>query len=109
MIETFNEYEEKAMRTSNGLSGNQMIYNAILGLNGEAGELADLLKKHLFQGHTLDRNKLIEEGGDLLWYIALLARGLNIELSEMADLNIMKLSTRYPNGFEKERSINRKG
>ena len=108
MIETFKEYEDKAMRTSNGLNNNQMIYNAILGLNGESGELADLLKKHLFQGHTFDRNKLIEELGDVMCYCALLAKGLNIELDEVADLNIMKLSTRYPKGFEKERSVNRK-
>lgn len=69
----FNEYQAEAMKTANSdkLTLNEMLTNAALGLNGEAGEFADLVKKHLFQGHCLDREKLIKELGDCLWYVSL--------------------------------------
>jgi NTP pyrophosphatase (non-canonical NTP hydrolase) len=78
-----------------------------MGLNGEAGECIDLLKKHLFQGHKLDKDKLTEELGDVLWYCAELACGLSVTLEEVAQRNIEKLKKRYPEGFDAERSINR--
>lgn len=78
-----------------------------LGIAGEAGEVADLLKKHLGHGHELDREKLIKELGDCLWYIAALATWLGVPLSEVAEKNIEKLRARYPNGFDSERSKNR--
>ena len=72
------------------------LLNGCMGLNGEAGECIDLLKKHLFQGHELDREKLIEELGDVLWYCAELAAGLDVGLAEVARRNIEKLRRRYP-------------
>ena len=78
-----------------------------MGLNGEAGESIDILKKHLFQGHELNKNDLIEELGDALWYIALCADSLEIDLDEVAASNIKKLKTRYPDGYSDEKSINR--
>lgn len=83
------------------------LLNGCMGLNGEAGECIDLLKKHLFQGHELDREKLIEELGDVLWYCAELAAGLDVGLAEVARRNIEKLRRRYPEGFSMERSVNR--
>ena len=103
----FSEYQGKALRTASGLNQMQKIYNGVLGLNGESGECADLLKKHLFQGHPLDITKLIEEVGDVLWYCSLLADGLNVELGWIADMNIVKLNKRYPEGFDPEKSMNR--
>ena len=103
----FSEYQGKALRTANGLNQVQKIYNEVLGLNGEAGECADLLKKHLFQGHPLDVTKLIEEIGDVMWYCSLLADGLNVELGWIADMNIVKLNKRYPEGLDPEKSMNR--
>lgn len=58
-------------------------------------------------GHDLDKDALAEELGDVLWYCAELAAGLNLPLSEIAGRNIEKLKRRYPNGFEAERSIHR--
>lgn len=85
------------------------LRNAVYGLNGEAGEVIDLLKKHEFQGHDLPDEKLIDECGDVLWYCALLADALGFTLEQVMNRNIDKLRKRYPDGFDKARSINREG
>ena len=74
---------------------------------GEAGECADLLKKHRHQKHDFDREKLLEETGDVLWYVAETAAGLGATLEEVAQRNIDKLRGRYPDGFDPQRSIHR--
>ena len=84
-----------------------MLRNAVYGLNGESGEVIDLLKKHEFQGHDLDRDKLIDEAGDVAWYLALLASALGVSLEEIMQKNVDKLKKRYPDGFDKDKSINR--
>lgn len=104
----FNEYEQKARRTSKSYSCSLWtIKNGIYGLNGESGELIDLLKKFEFQGHAFDVKKMVEELGDVLWYCAELAHGLGVPLEEVAKRNIAKLEARYPAGFETSRSVNR--
>ena len=50
---------------------------------------------------------MLEEAGDVLWYIAELAAGLNATLEEVAQHNIDKLKKRYPQGFDPQRSIHR--
>jgi len=110
-----NEYQQEQMRTAPiAMYGKvtqdvdkDMLLNAVLGLSGETGEVADIVKKHLFQGHSLDLNKLIEEGGDVLWYLSLLAHACGVTLDEMASRNNEKLKKRYPTGFDSERSIHR--
>ena len=111
-----NEYQHLAQRTSSNAPGvfdtlaARKIDNGILGIAGEGGECADIWKKYLHQGHPLDREKLIKEAGDVLWYIAELAAGLGVTLEEIATRNIEKLSARYPDGhFDAERSIHREG
>ena len=103
---TFDEYQTNAQRTSP--AGHDRVLNGVMGLNGEAGECIDIVKKAMFQGHALDREKLIYEGSDCLWYLAELATGLGISMNEMAERNIAKLRARYPDGFDADRSINRK-
>jgi NTP pyrophosphatase (non-canonical NTP hydrolase) len=78
-----------------------------LGVAGEAGEVADLVKKHVAHGHELSREKLTKELGDVMWYLAALARLAGIDLSEVATENARKLRARYPDGFSEERSKNR--
>nr|WP_101953577.1 nucleoside triphosphate pyrophosphohydrolase family protein [Virgibacillus massiliensis] len=78
-----------------------------LGLAGEAGEVADLIKKHLGHGHDLPMDKLIKELGDAQWYINEVASIFNIPMSKILTKNINKLADRYPDGFSEERSINR--
>ena len=103
----FNEYQSLAMRTAHHTSNDRLLLNGVMGLCGEAGECIDVVKKHLFQGHELDREKLIDEAGDCLWYLAGLAAALEIGLEEIAAGNIEKLRKRYPEGFDTGRSVNR--
>ena len=103
-----NEYQELAMTTLNKeIPFDQLLINAALGLSGEVGEVNDLLKKHLFQGHQLDKEKVINELGDIAWYLAEAATALDIKLEDIFVKNIAKLKERYPEGFDSDRSINR--
>ena len=104
---TFNEYQKLAQRTANTHCADHKLMNGVLGLNGESGEIADIIKKYKYQGHDYDREHLAEEIGDVLWYCAELATAIGMNLEEIARLNITKLQKRYPNGFEADRSINR--
>ena len=104
------EYQKLAMRTDDPQkynSGLNRLINALMGLNGEAGEAIDLLKKALFQGHELEKDKLIEELGDNLWYLAEAAETIGVTLEDIANANLLKLLKRYPDGFKEEDSINR--
>ena len=102
------DYQLSAMRTANGTDKRYpMILNGVLGLNGESGECADIVKKHLFQGHELDEKHLAEELGDVLWYVAVTAFSIGYDLDEIAQMNVSKLLKRYPDGFDKARSVNR--
>lgn len=102
------KYQELAMRTLNPeIDKKELILNASMGLCGESGEVIDLVKKHLFQGHDLDDEKLIKELGDVAWYLAEAATALNVDLSEILEKNIKKLENRFPDGFNSNRSINR--
>ena len=103
-----NEYQKLAMITLNkDLSNKDILINAVMGLCGESGEAIDIVKKHLHQGHELDKDKLIKELGDIAWYLAEACHALNIELETVLTLNIEKLKKRYPEGFEVDKSINR--
>ena len=100
---TLNDYQKAADRTSGDLCPWDKIRNGCYGLNGEAGECIDILKKVEFQGHTFDPNRLIDELGDVLWYVAVWACPLQMWPST----NIDKLRERYPDGFDPERSVHR--
>ena len=105
---TPNEYQKLAMTTLNPqLTRKDVLINAVMGLCGESGEAIDIVKKHLHQGHELDREKLIKELGDIAWYLAEAATALNIDLETVLERNIEKLKSRYPEGFSAERSIHR--
>lgn len=84
-----------------------MVLNGVMGLNGEAGECIDIVKKHLFQGHELYIDKLVDELGDVLWYAAVTAAGIGVTLEDVMQHNIDKLRKRYPDGFDVERSVHR--
>lgn len=105
---TGTEYQNKAMRTCNEKYPGDLILNGVMGLNGEAGECIDIVKKYRYQGHDLNKEKLIDELGDVLWYAAITAKGLSVTLDEVMDRNIAKLKLRYPNGFSEEKSVHRK-
>ena len=102
---TIKEYQRKAMRTATPKCYNTA--NAALGLTGEAGEVADEVKKCMYQGHPWQPSKIIEELGDVLWYVALMADYFNVTLGFVMQQNITKLKARYPEGFDPVRSVNR--
>ena len=105
---TVNEYQKLAMTTLNPeLSKKDVLINAVMGLCGEAGEAIDIVKKHLAQGHELDKGALIKELGDVAWYLAEAAYALDLSLEEVLRGNLDKLKKRYPQGFETARSVNR--
>jgi len=103
----FNEYQKLAMRTASDKSKENMVLNGVMGLCGESGECIDIVKKHMFQGHELNRQKLIDEASDCLWYLAEMATGLGVSLDDIARHNVEKLRKRYPNGFDADKSVNR--
>lgn len=111
-----NEYQQLAHRTSafyNADSNephtrNRNITMAILGLCGETGEVADLIKKWHYHEHSPNLDKLSDEIGDVLWYVSELCSALGFNLNTIAALNIAKLKARYGNAFSSEASINRK-
>ena len=104
-----NEYQDLAYRTANTqLNSMEQLRNAVYGLNGEAGEVIDVLKKYEFQGHEFDRDKFVDELGDVAWYLALACTALGVSLSYVLTRNIDKLKARYPDGFDTEKSVHRK-
>ena len=105
---TGNEYQKLAMTTLNpALSKQETLINGVMGLCGESGEVIDLVKKHLHQGHPLDKEKLIKELGDIAWYLAEVAYVLDTDLDTVLEQNIAKIKARYPDGFDIEKSIHR--
>ena len=89
------------------LDKKDVLINGVMGLCGESGEAIDIVKKHLAQGHELDREHLIKELGDVAWYLAETATALDVTLEEVFNQNIEKLKKRYPEGFEVEKSVGR--
>lgn len=96
MLRTFN--------TDGGFDQESYIINAALGLTGESGEFADQIKKWLFQDHPLDNAKLINELGDIRFYLELACYAIGVSLEEVEKQNSAKLRKRYPNGFTTEAS-----
>lgn len=106
---SFDDYQKATYDLISEQGRKDMVLNGVLGLAGESGECCDLVKKNRFQGHDLDPDRLIEEIGDVLWYVAETASGLGISLEEVARRNLDKLHKRYHgNRFNVEDSVNRK-
>lgn len=104
---SFNKYQEEAYELISEDGRKDLILNGVLGLAGESGECCDIVKKYKFQGHDLDKTHILDELGDVLWYIAETASGLGVTLEEVAQFNLDKLHNRYKKGFTKEESMNR--
>lgn len=103
-----NEYQQLAARTINKeLDSHQLELHALHGLVGEVGELHSLYQK-VYQGHNFDEDHAKKELGDLMWFVAeyCTARGWSIE--NICSMNIEKLKARFPDGFEVDKSLNRK-
>ena len=106
---TINEYQAAALRTAqtDKLTARELLLNSALGLCGESGEVADLLKKYHFQGHNLDLDHVAKELGDIAWYLAVGAYSIGYDLETILQMNVDKLKARYPDGFSTDRSLHR--
>lgn len=84
------------------------ILHWCIGLSEECGEIMSIIKHHYFGGEEFDRESLVKECGDVLWYLAALCRSCNINLAYVARINVEKINHRYPGGdFNEARSENR--
>ena len=108
-IMNINDYQEAALRASNKgrLTDKELLTSCVLGLSWKSEDCADIVKKHLFQGHELDTEKLANELGDVAWYLAVTAKVIGLDLETVLQMNVDKLLKRYPDGFSAERSIHR--
>lgn len=105
---TGNEYQVLAARTINkDLNRDQQILHSLHGMVGEIGEIHSLYQK-VYQGHAMDKTHLKKEVGDLLWFIAEFCESNGFGMEEVMTLNIEKLKARFPDGFEVDKSLNRK-
>lgn len=105
----FNKYQKLAEMTAgawvDGLTSR--LACAALGLAGEAGEVANKVKKQECHEHPDMEECITEELGDCLWYIAELCTALGVDMNRVAIDNILKLSNRYPEGYDSEASVGR--
>jgi NTP pyrophosphatase (non-canonical NTP hydrolase) len=113
---TPNEYQQSASRTClpdyKELSAHmfplkQHIVHAHLGLSSETGEIGDCLKKHFIYGQPLDYLNLIEECGDILWYVSIMVSACGSTMEQVMEMNIEKLKIRYPEKFTEELAAKR--
>jgi len=105
---TFGQYQQQAVHTAQW-KGSQSwrLCNWALGATGEAGEIAELVKKMVFHKHPITAYQFVSEIGDTLWYLAVLCEDLDLNLGKVAQENLAKLARRYPNGYTKEDSVAR--
>lgn len=99
------DFEAIAARIST--TENIRLLHAAIGLATEAGEIQDQLKKVIFYGKPLDKTNLIEEAGDLAWYMAILLDALGTSFDEIQEKNIAKLKARYGDKFSEASAMNR--
>lgn len=105
-----NDYQKEAMKLLNPkLDNKDVLINGVMGLCGESGEVIDIVKKWLAQGHQLDKERMKSELGDVAWYLAETATALDVPLEQIFQANLDKLHKRYPQGFSTEDSVNRAG
>lgn len=97
---TLDEYQKAAARTMNPrLADQEKLLDAAAGIAEEAGEVLAHVRKHLYQGKALDRERLAEELGDVLWCVAGVASATGLSLERLAAGNAEKLQSRWPGGL----------
>lgn len=106
------EYIQQALRTESINSHQDPILSdrvehAIFGMVTESGELLDVIKKSKYYQKPVDRARLIEEVGDVMWYLAVFADAMGISFEEMWEKNLAKLKVRYPEKFNETKALNR--
>ena len=74
---------------------------------GESGEVLDIIKKWVFHEKELDKDHLKKEIGDVMWYVAMLCESFDFNIDEILKINVCKLKSRYPDGFDTEKANRR--
>ena len=109
----FKKYQQLALRSESNESFCAVtrvdirVLHGIIGLVTESGELMDAVKKAIFYNKELDKINLIEEIGDIFWYIAILLDALDTDIDDVLIKNINKLKVRYPEKFTSKDALNR--
>lgn len=88
-------------------TGTVRLMHAMIGMATESGEIQDQLKKHIFYGKPLDKTNLVEELGDLMWYVGVMCSELGVGLDEVMEKNIAKLKARYGSKFTEAAALTR--
>ena len=102
----FSEYQQLAARTEKELPLlNDRLYHALAGITSEAGEVAGTIKKFTVYNQPLNVENIKEEIGDALWYYALLSNAIGADMDKIAEYNIQKLRTRYPEKYSDEAAM----
>ncbi|AVO23067.1 pyrophosphatase [Bacillus phage Anath] len=105
---TEEQYRKEIKRTMNDeIEFKHKVAMLSMGMMGEAGEICDTLKKHIYHGHALNYDELVKEFGDLEWYLQHLKMLLVIDNEDVRQKNIDKLRARYPEGFSEKASVER--
>jgi len=99
------DYDPVASRISQ-LENIRLLHGAMIA-SKESGELVDQMYRHIYYGAELDHVNLVEELGDIMFGVGLMADQLNVTLEEIMGANSAKLRARYPSGFSKEDALNR--
>jgi NTP pyrophosphatase (non-canonical NTP hydrolase) len=84
------------------------LVHAAMGISGEAGEIVDAVKKHSIYGKPLDTENVLEECGDVLFYLVAMLQECGYTLMDAMEHNQNKLAKRYPNGWNEQDAIERK-
>jgi len=71
------------------------LFHSFIGLTTEVGELQDLFKKKVLYGKEIEKDKIVDELGDVMWYLGVACNALGVSLEEVMEKNWKKLSTRY--------------
>lgn len=100
-------YQRLSRRTQNDMLTEQgKLLHALHGLSAEVGEIHSIFQ-HAYQGKPVSKEKVIDECGDLCWFLCELLDTFNVDFSDVLKYNIDKLRKRYPEGFDTERSEKR--
>jgi NTP pyrophosphatase (non-canonical NTP hydrolase) len=83
------------------------LLHAAIGIAGEAGELLNAVRKHVFDGQPLDEDNVIEELGDLCFYLEAASQAIKMKRGDIEELNMAKLFERYKDGYSDQQAVTR--
>ena len=101
MTTLLDDYQEQACRTAKDLTKEKMDQYCCMKLAEEVGELSGMIAKHYYHGKEFDKENCLEELGDLIWYIANIAKANGFTMSEIATCNVEKLKKRHGESYNK--------